>query len=295
MKVLITGASGQVGSALLRSVPAGAEVRALTHQQLDIGDATAVAAAVRSFSPQLIINAAAYTAVDRAEDEPELATRINAHGPAALARAARALPDCRVLQISTDYVFDGSASGPYQPDAATHPVSVYGRSKLAGEQAVTTELGERAVILRTAWVYAAEGRNFLRTMLRLMRERGTVRVVADQRGAPTCADSIARSLWALAARPDLRGIFHWTDAGADTWFGFASAIADDAYAAGLLSSRPQVIATTTADYPTRARRPANSVLDTRSTVEALRITPVAWRENLRTTLATLVAAERKPT
>jgi dTDP-4-dehydrorhamnose reductase len=293
VRVLITGASGQVGSALRRSAPCGAQLRALTHGELDISDAASVSVVLRDFAPEIIINAAAYTAVDRAEDEAQLATAINAHGPALLARAARAVPGCRLLHISTDYVFDGRATSPYRPDDAPHPLSVYGRSKLQGEQAVTGELRERAVILRTAWVYAATGKNFLLTMLRLMRERGAVRVVADQRGTPTTADSIARALWSIAARPDLHGILHWTDAGSDSWHGFASAIAEEAHAAALLPALPRITAITTADYPTRAHRPASSVLDTASTIEALRITPLPWRTNLRTTLATIAAAQRR--
>jgi dTDP-4-dehydrorhamnose reductase len=292
VRVLITGASGQVGSALYRSAPPGSQLQAMTRAELDIRDAPAVEAAVRAFAPQVIINAAAYTAVDRAEEESQLATAINAHGPAALARAAHARPGCRLLHISTDYVFDGRATRPYQPQDRPNPLSVYGRSKLQGEQAVTEQLGERAVILRTAWVYAAEGKNFLLTMLRLMRERGAVRVVADQLGTPTAADSVARALWVVASRPDIRGILHWTDAGTESWCGFATAIAQEAQAAGLVSVIPQVTAIATADYPTRAHRPANSVLDTASTSTLLGITPCPWRTNLRATVAMIASAGR---
>jgi dTDP-4-dehydrorhamnose reductase len=287
MKVLICGASGQVGKALLQAPPADAQVQAFTHAQLDICDAAAVHSTIAAFQPQLVINAAAYTAVDRAEDEPALAEAINATGAANLARAVSAVPGGRLLHISTDYVFDGRSTRPYRTDDATHPESVYGRTKLQGEVAVRDTLGERAVVLRTAWVYAAQGKNFLLTMLRLMRERGAVRVVADQRGSPTTADSIASALWTLAHRPDVHGILHWTDAGADTWFGFASAIAQEAHAAGLLTTLPNVTAIATADYPTRAQRPANSVLDTASTVAVLRLTPAPWRINLRRTLASV--------
>ncbi len=293
MRVMITGASGQVGSALRRTKASGLEVRELTHHDLDIADPAAVADVVHDFVPQIIINAAAYTAVDRAEEEPELAMRVNAHGPAALARAARGLPGCRLLHLSTDYVFDGSASRPYRPQDPTHPLNVYGHSKLAGEQAASEELRERCVILRTAWVYAPEGRNFLLTMLKLMRDKGAVRVVADQHGTPTTADSIAQTLWAIVSRPDVHGILHWTDAGSDTWFGFASAIAEEAYTAALLSSRPQVHPITSADFPTRARRPANSVLDIEATIATLKIPQVHWRANLRATLSELAAAQSR--
>jgi dTDP-4-dehydrorhamnose reductase len=287
VKVLITGAAGQVGRALLGSVPAQMEVRAFTREQLDIRDVGAVSAVVAAFQPALIINAAAYTAVDKAESEPELALAINAEGPRHLAQAAHTLPGCRVLHISTDYVFDGAATEPYQPSDPTNPLSVYGRTKLLGEGAVLELLRERAVILRTAWVYAAQGRNFLLTMLRLMRERSAVRVVADQHGTPTAADSIARALWAIALRPDIHGILHWTDAGKATWYDFAVAIAEEGRAAGLLSTQVKVTPITTADYPTLARRPVNSVLDIRESIAQLGLTPPPWRVNLRATLAKL--------
>jgi dTDP-4-dehydrorhamnose reductase len=289
VRVLITGASGQVGSALVRGAPQGIELRALTHHQLDIADARAVHAAVAAFCPQLIINAAAYTAVDKAETELFRADAINAQGPQHLAEAAYVQDDCRLVQISTDYVFDGSATGAYRPGDTPRPLSVYGRTKLAGEQAVLAALGARAVVLRTAWVYAPQGKNFLLTMLRLMRERGAVRVVADQKGTPTAATSIARALWRIAERPGVKGILHWTDAGVASWYEFACAIAEDALAAGLLPQTVEVTPITTADYPTAAHRPANSVLDTRDSMAQLAITPEPWRDSLRATLAQLRA------
>ncbi len=287
MRVLITGASGQVGSALLRSLPPGIEVHAPTRGELDVGDARAVHAAVSAIEPGLIINAAAYTAVDQAESEPFVADAINAQAPQYLAEAAHTLEDCRLIQLSTDYVFDGRGSAPYRPGDATHPLSVYGRTKLAGEQAVLGVLGNRAVVLRTAWVYAAQGRNFLLTMLRLMRERGAVRVVADQRGSPTAAFSIARALWRLGQLPHLHGVLHWTDAGVASWYEFARAIAEDALAAGLLSQPVEVAPVAAADYPTAAHRPANSVLDTAASTAQLNLKPEPWRQNLRATLADL--------
>ena len=291
MKVMITGASGQVGRALIATMPSQFEALALTRAQLDISDERAVHAAVLGFEPQVIINAAAYTAVDRAETEPQIADAINHRGPLNLARAAASV-GARLLHISTDYVFDGSALSAYQPDATTRPLGVYGRSKLMGEQAVLTELGVNGVVLRTAWVYAAEGKNFLLTMLRLMRERGAVRVVADQHGSPTLADSIATALWAIAQRPQVHGVLHWTDEGETSWYEFAVAIAEDARAEGLLAKPVLVTPITTAEYPTPARRPANSVLDCQQSIAQLSLRQPSWRENLRATLALIAAGTR---
>jgi dTDP-4-dehydrorhamnose reductase len=290
MKVLITGASGQVGRALLDILPSKVEVRALTRGQLDVSDPNAVDIAVASFRPQVIINAAAYTAVDQAESEPEIAGPINAFGPRNLAQSAHAIPGCRLLHISTDYVFDGRGIGPYRPQDDTNPLSVYGRTKLFGERAALTVLGDRAVVLRTAWVYASQGKNFLLTMLRLMREQGAVSVVDDQHGTPTTAISIANALWVIARRPAIHGILHWTDGGEASWKDFAQAIAEEGRAAGLLSAPVHVTPIATADYPTAAPRPANSVLDSEESIRRLRISPLHWRAALRATLAQMQAA-----
>jgi dTDP-4-dehydrorhamnose reductase len=248
-----------------------------------------VHAAVDAFRPELVINAAAYTAVDKAESEPQLAGAVNADGPRYLAQAAHAIPGCRLLHLSTDYVFDGRSTEPYKPNDAANPLSVYGRSKLVGERAILEVLRERAVVLRTAWVYAASGKNFLLTMLRLMHERGAVRVVADQQGTPTAAASIAQALWAIAGRPNVYGILHWTDAGQGTWYDFAVAIAEEGRAAGLLSKPVEIVPITTPQYPTAAHRPANSVLDIRESIVKLEFTPKPWRVNLRTTLADIAS------
>jgi dTDP-4-dehydrorhamnose reductase len=279
MKVLITGSGGQVGRALTAHAPSAAEILACSHSDLDIGDSAAVLAAVRRHAPDVIINAAAHTAVDRAESEPELAARINTEGARNLALAARE-QGVRLLHISTDFVFDGTQSTPYRPDALTNPLSVYGRTKRAGEEAVLALLPERSVVLRTAWVYAAQGRNFVRTMLRLLAEKGAVRVVADQVGTPTDAGSIAHILWKIAAASGLTGIHHFTDAGVASWYDFAVAIAEEAGRIGLLSGNLSVTPITTAEYPTPARRPHYSVLD-RSSLAELGIAPVHWRVRLR--------------
>jgi dTDP-4-dehydrorhamnose reductase len=290
VKVLVTGASGQVGRALLDTVPQHVELRALTRSELDISDASAVHAAVDAFRPELVINAAAYTAVDKAESEPQLAGAVNADGPRHLAQAADAVPGCRLLHLSTDYVFDGRSTEPYKPSDSTNPLSVYGRSKLVGERGVLEVLRERAVVVRTAWVYAAQGKNFLLTMLRLMRERGAVRVVSDQQGTPTAADSVARTLWAIGERPEVHGILHWTDAGRATWYDFAVAIAKEGHDAGVLSKPVQVTPILSVDYPTAAPRPVNSVLDIHESIAKLGLTPTHWRVNLQNTLKVYRAA-----
>jgi dTDP-4-dehydrorhamnose reductase len=288
MQALITGAGGQVGRILLKSAPAGWTVSGLTHADLDIGNESAVMDAVRAQRPALIISAGAYTAVDKAESEPESADRVNALGARHLALAARET-GARLLHISTDFVFDGRSSRPYRPDAATDPQSVYGRTKRRGEEAIVEVLPDASVILRTAWVYAAEGNNFVRTMLRLLGSKGHVRVISDQVGTPTSARSLVDALWALAARPDVRGIHHWTDLGVASWYDFAVAIAEEAAALGLLPDSVRVDPIATEEYPTPARRPAYSVLHKGSLADALGIPARHWRVNLRSVLREIAA------
>lgn len=285
MRALVTGAGGQAGRMLCATCPGDVELIACTHADLDIGDAAMVQERIKRERPDAIINAAAYTAVDQAESEPQTARRINSEGAAHLAHAARDI-GARFVHISTDFVFDGQTSLPYRPDAPTHPLSVYGATKRDGERAVLEALPDHAVIVRTAWVYAAEGKNFLRTMLRLMGERGTVRVVADQVGTPTAARPLADALWQIAARPDIRGIHHWTDAGVAGWYDFAVAIAEEGAALGLLPPTVTITPISTEEYPTPARRPSYSVLDKRSLI-TLGLVPVHWRQRLRETLKAL--------
>jgi len=282
LKVLITGAGGQVGRMLLEMRPDNFEAIGCTHADLDIGAGDAVREWVGRHRPAVIINAAAYTAVDKAESERDSAQRINAEGPGHLAAAAR---ECgaRLIHISTDFVFDGAASVPYGPDSATHPLSVYGTTKRDGERAVLEALPQQSTIVRTAWVYAATGANFVRTMLRIMRANGAVRVVADQVGTPTAARYLADTLWRIAGNPQIGGIHHWTDAGAASWYDFAVAIAEEGAALGLVPPEVAVTPITTADYPTPARRPSYSVLDKRS-LAPYGLAPLHWRKRLRAVL-----------
>lgn len=275
MKVLVTGAGGQLGRALVASAPDGAELVAVDSLALDISDCAAVMAAVSNALPDVILNAAAYTAVDKAESERERAAAVNNLGVANLVAAAEKI-GARVAHVSTDFVFDGSAPLAYPPDAPTAPLGAYGATKLAGER----HLRAGDLCVRTAWVYAAEGKNFVLTMLRLMAEREEIGVVADQIGSPTSADDLAHALWRLALEGHA-GAFHYTNSGVASWYDFAVAIRDEAVALGLLrptAARVKPIAT--ADYPTPAKRPAFSVLDTRKTAQTLGGSPPYWRHSL---------------
>lgn len=281
MKVLITGARGQLGTALQRVAPNGAEVTAVDGNALDVADRAAVDAMFARIRPVLVMNAAAYTAVDRAEGEPALAEAVNATAVGHLAAATRAA-GARLVHVSTDYVFDGRAGTPYTPASATAPLSVYGRTKRAGEVLA----GEDALIVRTARVYGATGDNFVRTMLRLMAERPEVRVVADQISTPTYAPGLAAALWALAEQ-GATGIFHHTDSGSASWYDFAVAIAEEARIVGLLTGAVTVTPIAAADFPTPARRPHYSVLDKSATTARIGVAP-HWRSNLRVLLNTIL-------
>jgi dTDP-4-dehydrorhamnose reductase len=288
MKALITGGGGQLGRALTATAPAEASVRSLGRAELDIADRSALERVVRDLEPALIINAAGFTRVDDAEKEAAAAERANATGPAVLA-ALGARSGAWLVQVSTDYVFDGEQCRPYATDARTNPLSVYGRTKLAGELAVRGELPARSTIVRTSWVYSAAGRNFLTTMLRLMKERPQLRVVSDQIGAPTATSGLARTIWALAQR-QAAGLYHWCDSGVASWYDFAVAIAEEARGVGVLSTSPTILPISSAEYPTAARRPPFSLLDKRETERVLGVTAPHWRCALRETLRELASA-----
>jgi dTDP-4-dehydrorhamnose reductase len=281
--VVVLGAGGQLGRELQRTAPSGVECVSRTREQLDICDASAVAQCLVDTAPRLVINAAAYTAVDKAESEKEAARRGNAQGPGVLASACASV-GVRLIHISTDFVFDGAASQPYPPEAATAPLGEYGRSKRDGEVAVQAALPE-ALILRTGWVYSSFGGNFVKTMLRLMGERDELGVVTDQVGTPTWAHGLAEAVWAAAERPGLKGFYHWSDAGVCSWYDFAVAIHEEALALGLLSKPVKIRPICAAEYPTPAQRPAYSVLDKTSSWRDFAMEGVHWRQQLRAMLA----------
>lgn len=281
MKALITGATGQLGKALLATCPDDWICVAPDRTALDLCDRDAITRIVDTEQPDLVLNAAAYTAVDRAESEPDLAYAINAGAPGAFAKAL-AGSNARLVQVSTDFVFDGQKDGvclPYHPDERRNPQSIYGASKAAGEDAA----GPEAIVARTSWVYSAGGANFVRTMLRLMRERDELGIVADQIGSPTWATGLAQTLWSLAAI-DQPGIYHHRDAGVASWYDFANAIAQEALALDLLARIPAIIPIATTDYPAPAKRPSFSVLDVSKTRSLLKDEHIHWRNNLKTML-----------
>ena len=263
-KVLVTGAKGQVGSELVKAAPSGFTVIGLASNELDITNQQQITAVMTQYKPDLIINAAAYTAVDKAESDVETAFAVNEKAVALLAQAAYDA-DIPLFHISTDYVFDGQASTPYKETDTVNPQSVYGASKLAGEQALE-RINAKHIILRTSWVFGATGNNFVKTMLRLGKERDELSVVADQHGCPTSARSIAEVLWQLAEKYVTDGalpwgVYHFSNSPACTWHEFACEIFEQAVKAGVLERKPVVHPITTAEYPTPAKRPAWSVLD----------------------------------
>lgn len=277
---LIAGAGGQLGQALQRHAGAGAyRVVAVGRKELDISDAAAAYALCRHHRPRVVINAAAYTAVDRAESDTTAAFAVNAEGAGHLASAAAEV-GARVVHVSTDFVFGGEKGSPYASDDEPRPVNVYGRSKLEGERRVLAE-AEHAVVIRTSWVYSNAGHNFLNTMLRLMAERDELAVVEDQIGRPTSASGLAGAIWAAAADAAPNGILHWADAGVASWYDFAVAILEEARAAGLPLRASRIRPIPTVGFPTPAARPPYSVLACRDDWAAERR---HWRDNLRSVL-----------
>ncbi len=292
VRVLLTGAAGQLGQALVAAVPVHWQMISCGRRELDLADPEACRQAVRQHRPDWVLNAGAYTAVDRAESEPELAMAVNAGAPQVFAEALAAQGG-RLLQVSTDFVFDGEQGHPYRPAQPVAPLGVYGATKAQGERRITALLpADRFCVLRTSWVYGPVGRNFCLTMLRLHAERAAagqeLAVVADQVGCPTATPGLAAACIAALDR-GVSGLHHWSDAGAASWYDFAVAIGELGVEAGLLQRSAAVRPIATADYPTPARRPSYSLLECGATRQALGLPPQHWRSALAGVLAALAS------
>jgi dTDP-4-dehydrorhamnose reductase len=290
--LLVFGADGQLGQEISATAAAqGLALAAVSHRDADIADASAVGAAIARAAPQVVVNAAAYTKVDQAESAVAEAFRANEAGAGAVATACAAAK-VPLIHISTDYVFDGTKSGAYREDDPIAPLGIYGRSKAAGETAVRASLSQH-LILRTSWVYGRYGANFLKTMLRLAKERDELTIVADQRGCPTGTADLAAAILRIAPRlgvgePALWGTYHFAGIGVTTWHGFASEVVDAQ--ARFTGRRPRVAAITTAQYPTPARRPANSELDTSKFTATFGFRAAPWQERARSVVEALLTA-----
>ena len=295
MKVLLTGSAGQLGQALLASKPKHVDLiptsRVGGHDQLalDLADSDACRDIVREYRPDWVLNAGAYTAVDQAESEPDMAHAVNAGAPRAFGEALLET-DGRLLQVSTDFVFNGQQGCPYRAEQSRDPLGIYGQSKAEGEAAVEQLLvgSGKGTILRTSWVYGPAGRNFLLSMLRLHRERRQLKVVSDQVGCPTSTCSLAIACWTLVdwdSKAHLPSWLHWSDAGVASWYDFAVAIGELAYSRGLVERPAEVIPITSAEYPTAAQRPSYSLLDCTDTRQGLGLSAEHWRHALESVIA----------
>jgi len=283
IKILLTGKDGQLGKALADKIPANFNIIALGRQQLDLSNEEACRQAVMEHRPDWVLNAGAYTAVDKAESEPELAMAVNAGAPRAFSQALSEIGG-RLLQVSTDFVFNGSQGHPYHCDQPVDPINVYGATKAEGERLVQETLATtKYCILRTSWVYGPVGNNFCVTMLRLHRQKSaqneTLRVVADQIGCPTSTLNLAKACWSVINH-EASGIHHFCDAGAASWYDFAIAIGDAGAAAGIINQSAKVVPITTSEYPTPAKRPGYSLLDCTTTKKALELDTNQWRKEL---------------
>lgn len=286
MKVLVTGRGGQLAWELEQTQSSDVDFTSLSSKELDITKVDDVMAVVSDIKPSIIINAAAYTAVDKAESDSEVAYAVNELGSENLAKACKAV-GARLIHVSTDFVFDGTKPAPYQVDDAPNPINVYGDSKLQGDLKISQILGDNAVIVRTAWVYSAHGNNFVKTMLRLMAEKEQLGVVYDQVGSPTWAKGLANTIWKLISQPEsTKGpssqakLLHWTDAGIASWYDFAVAIQRLAIDKGLLSKSIPIRPIPASSYPTPARRPGFSVLDKQLTEGFANVQTEHWQQQL---------------
>ena len=283
MKALVLGAGGQLGCELEDLTPSQITCLFLDRKSLDVTDDKGVRAAFETEQPDVVLNAAAYTAVDKAETEQEVAEAVNVAGARNVALAC-ATVGARLLHFSTDFVFDGEATAAYKPDATTHPLGVYGRTKLDGEAQLLSSLPNNALVIRTSWLYSEFGSNFVKTMLRLMSERDSLGVVGDQVGCPTWAKGLARLAWHIAEKPIPPGVYHWSDRGSISWYEFAVAIQEIGIGLGILDHEIPLREISTSDYPTAAVRPKFSVLDWTKVARETGIEPADWRSNLQSML-----------
>ena len=286
MKILLFGSGGQLGWELQRTCPSHIQLKSFAYPDVDFSNVKGLEDCIEKSDARWIINAAAYTAVDKAEKEEHKADQINHLAVAQIAETARNTHK-KVVQISTDFIFDGTSSTPLGPDSPANPLSVYGKTKLAGENAVKQILQQDCVVIRTAWLYSSHGNNFVKTMLKLMHDRNDISVVDDQIGTPTWANGLAHCVW-WAIDQDLSGIHHWTDAGVASWYDFAVAIQEIGLELKLLDKQIPISPISWGQYPTPAKRPAFSVLDKTSIWQGLKITPVHWRAQLKKMLTELI-------
>ena len=277
MRALITGADGQLARELISTAPPETTLQALNRAECDITELPVVEDVFKAFRPEIVINTAAYTAVDLAEGNKALAFRINAVGAANVAKAAK-LVGSRLIHISTDYVFDGGRSTPYPPDAPTNPINVYGASKLEGEK-LALGVMPSVTVIRAGWLYSTTGKNFLVTILSALRRATPLSVVRDQEGCPTSAHEFAAAIWKTQGVA-IQGVYHWSNLGSASWYDFAREIAVTAQRLGLLGEAPEIRAVTTSQYPRPAARPAYSVLDSTKLARALEISPSSWQQAL---------------
>ena len=288
MKILLTGGSGQLGQEILKSKPKAVEIINPTRNQLDLSDYKSCIKIAIDYKPDWIINCAAFTQVDDAEKNATLSQQINSYAPAAFAEVVNKI-NTNLLHISTDFVFDGNQNFPYEESQKRNPLSQYGSSKALGEELIAKNINnlEKATILRTSWVISPRGRNFVLTMLKLHSEKDTINVVSDQIGSPTRANDLAKVCWKiieLKKKEKLPHILHWSDSGVASWYDIAVAVGDIAMDLKIIDKKASVNPISTSEYPTPAKRPRYSILNTSKTSKLLRLKPNYWRENLRSIL-----------
>ena len=286
MRVVIFGPSGQLGRSLIASTPNSIRLDPIDRKQVELSDFRSIESRIYNSKPQYIINAAAYTNVDGAESDRDMAFRINSEAITCIAQAARRVGSF-VIHISTDFVFDGESTEPYVPADVADPKTVYGASKLQGEQSLRTLIPQSSTVIRTSWLYSPFGHNFIKTMLQLMESRESISVVDDQVGCPTCAASVANAVWAAVGTNRSPGVFHWTDKGAVSWYDFAHAIQNVALEIGLLHKRIPIHSIKSDEYRGIARRPKYSVLDCSETAAVFGIRQTGWLVSLRRTLLSI--------